>query len=194
VTLQIFRIRNVTHFKCHWFLRGEKKYLWICQKAVQALGHATAHVTCKSLTTEAQVSIPGQPSRYGICDKDCRTGTGFSPIVVVYSCQYYSISAPYSYFIHLPLMLYDLHAWEHHWISCCLSHSPPVTHQETQNDAGWCSSNTWITARTQCILIEVPHGFFFSLSSHQNELWQLRPNPSQFVICQSPYSLTLCVV
>jgi hypothetical protein len=42
--------------------QGKKKYLWICQKAIQALGHATAHVTCQSLTTEAQVSIPGQAS------------------------------------------------------------------------------------------------------------------------------------
>jgi len=73
----------------------EKEYLWICQKSNS--GHATAHVSRQSSPCE-------------ICGKDCGTGTGFSPIIVVYSCQYYSISAPYSYFIHLPQMLCDIHA------------------------------------------------------------------------------------
>jgi len=109
VRLQIYRILNVTQFKCHWFPR--KKNCGFVKKTFQALGHAPAHmVSCHSHTTEAWVQIPGQSCPYGIYGKRCGIGTGFPPIIVVYSCQYYSISAPYSYFIHLPLMLYDLHA------------------------------------------------------------------------------------
>jgi hypothetical protein len=85
----------------------EKNICGFVKKAFQALGHAIAHVSLQSLTTE--VRFQSQSSPYGICGKDCGTGTGFFPIIVVYSCQYYSIIAPYSYFIHLPLMLYDLH-------------------------------------------------------------------------------------
>ena len=63
--LKIFRILNVTQFKCHWFLR-KKKYLWICQKAFQALGHATAQmVSCQSLTTEAWVQSQASPVHMG---------------------------------------------------------------------------------------------------------------------------------
>jgi hypothetical protein len=91
------------------FSFSEKKNCGFIKRTFQALGHATAHmVSCQSLTTEAQ--LQSQSSPYGICGEKCGTGTGFSPIIVVYSCQYYAIIAPYSYFIHLPLMLYDLHA------------------------------------------------------------------------------------
>ena len=36
------------------------------------------------------------------------TGTGFSPKNVTFPRQYHFTGAPYSYFIHLPLMLYNL--------------------------------------------------------------------------------------
>lgn len=40
------------------------------------------------------------------------TGIGFSPTILVFPCHYYSIAAPYSYYIHLLTMRYDLNNWQ----------------------------------------------------------------------------------
>jgi hypothetical protein len=42
------------------------------------------------------------------------TGTGFSPNNSVFPCQYYPTNAPYSYFIHLSLTLYNLSNQQRH--------------------------------------------------------------------------------
>jgi len=53
-----------------------------------------------------------QVSLYKICGGQSDTGAGFSLRTLFLSCFFHSASAPYSYFIHVPVMLYDLSSWQ----------------------------------------------------------------------------------
>jgi hypothetical protein len=64
------------------------------------LGHAVAQVVSHwLLTTEAQVHA--QVSLCGICSGQSGAETGLSQISLVFSFQYHSADAPYSFIYHL---------------------------------------------------------------------------------------------
>jgi len=90
-----------------------EKWLYLCSNTVS--GCATVCEACRCfLTVEAEVDL--RPLH-----ADFRwqggAGTGFSPCPSCFPSQYLSISAPNSYFVHLPLMLCDPTNWHHacHW-------------------------------------------------------------------------------
>ena len=69
--------------------------------------------------------IQSQASAHVICDGQSGTGTGFSQGMLVFLCQYHSISAPCS-FIQLPLMLYN------HSNDSVMKYTHTHTHTHTQ--------------------------------------------------------------
>jgi len=62
------------------------------------------------LSLEARVWF--QARQCGICGGQSGTWTGLCQSISGFLLQYLSINAPYSYFIHLPLMLYNVNNWQ----------------------------------------------------------------------------------
>jgi hypothetical protein len=64
----------------------------------------------------AEDRVQSQASQCGICGGENCTGTGFSLSTSLFSCQYQSDNAPYS-FIHLPPTLYNIRNRQRHHIT-----------------------------------------------------------------------------
>jgi len=61
-----------------------------------------------SLVFHHRAQFRCQVSLYETCGGQCDSGAGFSLHTLFLSCLFHSASAPCSYFVHVPVMLYNL--------------------------------------------------------------------------------------
>ena len=123
-----------THCQCSWCLCPQSEdmscgYLlppgmcihWSSLAQKNDFTYAATQACHCYLTVEAEVDLRPLHADFRW---QSGAGTGFSPCPSCFSSQYLSISAPKSYFVHLPPMLYDPTNWHH------ISHWPRALHAE----------------------------------------------------------------
>jgi hypothetical protein len=122
VTLQNFCLYQSI---IHWWVNVKNYYsIFICQYSgfdwaiylvllISVCCTKVEVVSQCSVTVQAKVCSQASPG--GIFGRQSSSGTCFPPIILVFSCHYYSVNSPYSYIIHLHSTLHNLSSWQYRW-------------------------------------------------------------------------------